>query len=98
MDKENRKTRKLGTVEKVFAYGKCGFICTELGEHYYFSPKSFPSGSGKLKEGILVSFTASVHSGKPMAEEIDAETPEYIRSVMRSGAPEENRIDGCREK
>lgn len=94
MDKENRKIRKLGTVEKVFAYGKCGFIATALGEHYYFSPKSFPSGAGRLKEGKMVFFTASVRGGKPMAEEIDAETPEFVRAVMRREIPEEKKTGG----
>ena len=86
----------MGTVEKVFAYGKCGFICTE-GEHYYFSPKSFPSGAGRLKEGNIVSFAASVCNGKPMAEEIDAETLEYIRSVLRRDAAEEIKTEGCQK-
>lgn len=85
MTGEAWKIRKMGTVEKVFAYGKCGFISTELGEHFYFSPKSFPSGAGRLKEGALVTFTAAERNGKLMAEEIEAETLQVIRSVMGQG-------------
>lgn len=76
--------RKMGTVEKVFSYGKCGFICTPLDEHFYFSPKSFPSEAKRLKPGMMVTFLASTQNGKPMAMEIDAETPEFIRSAMQA--------------
>ena len=82
------KIRKMGTVEKVFAYGKCGFISTVLGEHFYFSQKSFPSGHGRLKKGNLVSFVASEKDGKPMAEAIDADSLQNVKTIMAETAEE----------
>ena len=76
--------RNMGTVEKVFSYGKCGFICTPRDEHFYFSPKSFSSEAKRLKPGMVVTFVASSQNGRPMATEIDAETPEFIRSAMQA--------------
>ena len=86
-DKTNQ-IRKLGTVEKIFAYGKCGFISTVFGEHFYFSQKSFPSGHGRLKKGNVVSFVASEKDGKPMAEAIDADSLQNVKSVMAAAAEE----------
>ena len=66
--------RKLGTVEKIFAYGKCGFICTTTDEHYYFSQQSFAENPRRLKVGELVFSDDAVQNGKPAAANMDAET------------------------
>ena len=66
--------RKLGTVEKVFAYGKCGFIGTTMDEHYYFSQQSFAANPRRLKVGELVFFDDALQNGKPAAVNLDAET------------------------
>lgn len=65
--------RKFGVVEKVFAYGKCGFICTARDEHYYFSQKSFGTEPRRMKVKEAVTFLPSEQNGKPMAVDIDAE-------------------------
>ena len=66
--------RKLGTVEKIFAYGKCGFIRTTMDEHYYFSQQSFASEPRRLQVGEMVFFDDAMKDGKPAAINLDAET------------------------
>ena len=78
------KITKLGKVDKVFSYGKSGFISTVFGENYYFSRESFPNEPRRLNVGELVMFTPSEKEGKPFAASIDAESIRAVQYVMNS--------------